>query len=131
MLLSVASYQWLSSGACAELCARESRLVAAKSKCAQHRLLASSKALASEQDFAANSLRSHSAEPITPQEWIEHRPMAEQVARAGRSNAKHLSQEIGEALRERRWSEASTYLACTVSAPQGRCGGRPPPVGWV
>ena len=37
--------------------------------------------------------------------------MAEQVARAGKSNAKHLSQEISEALRERRWTEASTLLA--------------------
>ena len=37
--------------------------------------------------------------------------MAEHVARAGKSSAKHLSQEISEALRERRWSEASTLLA--------------------
>ena len=37
--------------------------------------------------------------------------MAEHVARAGKSSAKHLSQEISEALRERRWTEASTLLA--------------------
>ena len=37
--------------------------------------------------------------------------MAEQVARAGKSSAKHLSQDISEALRERRWTEAATLLA--------------------
>ena len=37
--------------------------------------------------------------------------MAEHVARAGKSKAKHLSQEISVALRERRWAEAATLLA--------------------
>ena len=40
--------------------------------------------------------------------------MAENVARAGKSsagNTKHLSQDISDALRERRWAEASTLLA--------------------
>ena len=40
--------------------------------------------------------------------------MAEQVARAGKSsaaNTKHFSQSISDALRERRWAEASTLLA--------------------
>ena len=40
VLVSVASYQWLSSVACAELCARQNGPVPAKSKCAQHRQLA-------------------------------------------------------------------------------------------
>ena len=37
--------------------------------------------------------------------------MAEQVARAGKSAGKHLSQDISIALRERRWAEAATLLA--------------------
>ena len=37
--------------------------------------------------------------------------MAEQVARAGKSTGKHLSQDISAALRERRWPEAATLLA--------------------
>ena len=38
--------------------------------------------------------------------------MAEQVTRAAKSSAgKHLSQDISDALRERRWSEAATLLA--------------------
>ena len=40
-----------------------------------------------------------------------YRLMAEQVARAGKSTGKHLSQDISIALRERRWAEAATLLA--------------------